>query len=212
MITLASPYPEGVMSVVLSQTSQMVDEDLKPVPLSDVYVCLAQNQAPLLLKKGLILNSAIIVMPRAYAGRAPVPICRPILLHLQNKQPYPCISDSDHVSSFETVYPSDQHALRQLLPAASIAKQGTANALSADMQVHHYGGQANFLIGSGAEIRGSLSRKPLPEPYHMIVNGTEVASQAARLTNIQLINTGWLIQNSNHVHGIDAAVNVLSQS
>lgn len=38
MITLASPYPEGKMSVVLSQTSQLVDEDLKPVPLSDVYV------------------------------------------------------------------------------------------------------------------------------------------------------------------------------
>ena len=58
--------------------------------------------------------------------------------------------------------------------------------------MHHYSGSYNFLLGSGAELRGSLSRKPLPEPYHLIVNGTEVASEAARLTNIQLINTGQL--------------------
>ena len=57
------------------------------------------------------------------------------------------------------------------------------------LYVHHYGAGFEFILGSGAELRGSFMRKTLPLPYAMLVNGTEVASFAKRMTNIQLINT-----------------------
>lgn len=58
--------------------------------------------------------------------------------------------------------------------------------------VHHYVSSYHFLLGNGAELRGSFTRPPLPSPYAMIVNGTEVDNMRLRMTNIQLINTGKL--------------------
>ncbi|KAK9796972.1 hypothetical protein WJX73_002710 [Symbiochloris irregularis] len=58
-----------------------------------------------------------------------------------------------------------------------------------EVYVHHYVSSASFLLGNGAEIRGSFKRAVLPEPYALIVNGSAVADPRQRLTNIQLINT-----------------------
>lgn len=76
----------------------------------------------------------------------------------------------------------------------------TLGAVALQLYVHHYGGGFEFLVGSGAELRGSFTRKPLPEPYAQLVNGTEVAGFAKRMTNIQLINTGDL-QCDAHCYG-----------
>lgn len=63
-------------------------------------------------------------------------------------------------------------------------------AISVQVYVHHYVSSYLFLLGNGAELRGSFTRKPLPEPYALVVNGSFVADVRQRLTNIQLINTG----------------------
>ena len=62
--------------------------------------------------------------------------------------------------------------------------------LRMQVYVHHYVSSYHFLLGNGAELRGSFTRPPLPSPYAMIVNGTEVDNMRLRMTNIQLINTG----------------------
>ncbi|KAK9831925.1 hypothetical protein WJX84_005301 [Apatococcus fuscideae] len=92
MMILANPFPIGEEVVMINQTAQMVDETLRPVPLTEVYV-------------------------------------------------------------------------------------------------HHYVSSYRFLLGNGAELRGSMTRAPMPEPYAMMVNGTQVDEEHFRITNIQLINT-----------------------
>ena len=55
--------------------------------------------------------------------------------------------------------------------------------------MHHYGSSFDFIQGSGAELRTSFVRKPLPLPYGLVVNGSAVSAVGPRMTNIQLINT-----------------------
>ncbi|EIE18154.1 hypothetical protein COCSUDRAFT_68383 [Coccomyxa subellipsoidea C-169] len=58
-----------------------------------------------------------------------------------------------------------------------------------DVYVHHYVSSSKFILGSGAELRGSFSRKPLPEPYSLVVDTADLKEDLIRYTNIQLINT-----------------------
>lgn len=45
---------------------------------------------------------------------------------------------------------------------------------------HHVVPNPRFLLGEGAEVRGSTLRKPLTAPYGYIVNGTEAAELDTR--------------------------------
>lgn len=42
------------------------------------------------------------------------------------------------------------------------------------MQVygHHFLGNGRLVYAEGAEMRGSLLREPLPEPYYLFANGS----------------------------------------
>jgi len=58
--------------------------------------------------------------------------------------------------------------------------------------VHHYVSSTTFLLGSGAELRGQMTREPLAWPLALVVDGKSLLSSKARLTNIQLISTAGI--------------------
>jgi hypothetical protein len=58
-----------------------------------------------------------------------------------------------------------------------------------ELYVHHYVADGRFLLGEGAELRGSYKRKPLTYPNALVIDGNFTSNYTARLTNIQLINT-----------------------
>jgi hypothetical protein len=58
--------------------------------------------------------------------------------------------------------------------------------------VHHYVSSTTFLLGSGAELRGQMTREPLEWPLALVVDGKSLLSSKARLTNIQLISTAGI--------------------
>ncbi len=46
--------------------------------------------------------------------------------------------------------------------------------------MHHYVSSSKFILGSGAELRGSFSRKPLPEPYSLVVDTADLKEDLIR--------------------------------
>ena len=58
--------------------------------------------------------------------------------------------------------------------------------------MHHYVSSTTFLLGSGAELRGQMTREPLAWPLALVVDGKSLLSSKARLTNIQLISTAGI--------------------
>jgi hypothetical protein len=46
--------------------------------------------------------------------------------------------------------------------------------------VHHYVGDQRFIIGNGAELRGSMTQHQLPEPYSLVVDGTKTSETRTR--------------------------------
>jgi hypothetical protein len=53
-------------------------------------------------------------------------------------------------------------------------------ACALQVYCHHFFGDGRFVLGEGAELRGSENRRPLPEPYFYIVNGSYFADPSTR--------------------------------
>ncbi|KAK9842080.1 hypothetical protein WJX81_007607 [Elliptochloris bilobata] len=61
-----------------------------------------------------------------------------------------------------------------------------------EVYVHHYVSSTTFLLGSGAELRGQMTRQPLEWPLALVVDTQSVSGTKARLTNILLISTAGI--------------------
>ncbi|KAK9804600.1 hypothetical protein WJX73_006245 [Symbiochloris irregularis] len=94
----------------------------------------------------------------------------------------------DTMMLLETPYPRDRMVVLVNSTSQMVDDNLRPVPLS-ELYVHHYGSSFDFVAGSGAELRGSFSRKRLPEPYVQLINGTRAADPMNRMTNIQLINT-----------------------
>jgi hypothetical protein len=46
--------------------------------------------------------------------------------------------------------------------------------------VHHYVSSSKFILGSGAELRGSFHRKPLAAPYALVVDAEDLRNDTTR--------------------------------
>ena len=46
--------------------------------------------------------------------------------------------------------------------------------------MHHYVSSSRFILGSGAELRGSFHRRPLEPPYALIVDTADLANDTTR--------------------------------
>ncbi len=46
--------------------------------------------------------------------------------------------------------------------------------------VHHYVSSSKFILGNGAELRGSFTRRPLPEPYSLVVDTEDLKEDLIR--------------------------------
>ncbi len=46
--------------------------------------------------------------------------------------------------------------------------------------VHHYVSSSAFLLGNGAELRGSFSRQPVKEPYALVIDAAKLKNDTIR--------------------------------
>ena len=46
--------------------------------------------------------------------------------------------------------------------------------------VHHYVSSSKFILGSGAELRGSFHRRPLERPYALVVDTADLKNVTSR--------------------------------
>ena len=46
--------------------------------------------------------------------------------------------------------------------------------------MHHYVSSSKFILGNGAELRGSFTRKPLLEPYSLVVDTEDLKEDLIR--------------------------------
>lgn len=98
----------------------------------------------------------------------------------------------------ENPYPEGKRVVAVQQTAQMVAKTGPKSwrpVPLSELYFHHVVPNPRFLLGEGAEVRGSRLRKPMPKPYAYIVNGTEAAEYDTRVTNIQLVNTLGVPEN-----------------
>eukprot|EP00884_Botryococcus_braunii_P008862 jgi/Botrbrau1/17978/Bobra.50_1s0067.1 len=58
-----------------------------------------------------------------------------------------------------------------------------------EIYVHHFFGDYRNVRAEGAEIRGSLTKKPLPAPYGHVFNSSVLLQPSSRASNVHIINT-----------------------
>lgn len=62
--------------------------------------------------------------------------------------------------------------------------------------VHHYVSSSAFLLGNGAELRGSFSRQPVKAPYGLIIDTSKLKNDTIRQAfsrhSIALVSWGLL--------------------
>jgi hypothetical protein len=46
--------------------------------------------------------------------------------------------------------------------------------------VHHYVSSSKFILGNGAELRGSFTRKPVQEPYGLVIDAADAKNDTIR--------------------------------
>ena len=46
--------------------------------------------------------------------------------------------------------------------------------------MHHYVSSSKFILGSGAELRGSFHRRPLHAPYALVVDAEDLKNDTVR--------------------------------
>lgn len=163
LMLLESPYPKDEIVVVVNQTAQIVDDVGRPVPLTEV--------GPFRLLLQAALPDTVAEKVQVYCFR----FIETVSL-LTGDNPHCC-------ASWGIVSHSCCHTYRQLLSTVP-------SGILLQVYLHHTVSNYFFLLGNGAEARGSFSRAPLPDPYALIVNGTYLTNWMQRITNIQLINTG----------------------
>lgn len=52
--------------------------------------------------------------------------------------------------------------------------------LCLQVYVHHYVSSSAFLLGNGAELRGSFSRQPVKEPYALVIDTQKLKNDTIR--------------------------------
>lgn len=59
--------------------------------------------------------------------------------------------------------------------------------------MHHYVSSSKFILGNGAELRGSFTRKPLPEPYSLVVDTEDLKEDLIRRgpTQCTSVSSSW---------------------
>lgn len=68
------------------------------------------------------------------------------------------------------------HTLTEVLsPAIMMVVPGVLQ-----VYVHHYVSSSKFILGNGAELRGSFTREPLPEPYSLVVDTEDLKEDLIR--------------------------------
>ncbi|CAL5223582.1 g6118 [Coccomyxa viridis] len=88
----------------------------------------------------------------------------------------------------ESPYPAEGQVVVLNLTSQLVDAEERPVPLS-DVYVHHYVSSSAFLLGNGAELRGSFSRQPVKEPYALVIDAAKLKNDTIRYTNIQLINT-----------------------
>lgn len=53
-------------------------------------------------------------------------------------------------------------------------------AAVAQVYVHHYVSSSKFILGNGAELRGSFSRQPVQAPYGLVVDTADLKNDTIR--------------------------------
>lgn len=85
-------------------------------------------------------------------------------------------------------YPSDETVFLKTVSAEIVDGSGRPVPLS-EVYLHHTFGDYRFIPGEGSEIRRSPMRNPLPDPYALIVKGSDFNDENSRNTNIHVIRT-----------------------
>ncbi len=57
---------------------------------------------------------------------------------------------------------------------------GGTHRVCLQVYVHHYVSSSKFILGNGAELRGSFTREPLPEPYSLVVDTEDLKEDLIR--------------------------------
>lgn len=108
-----------------------------------------------------------------------------------------CRSRALSLSPGDNIYPDvpltspyvDDVVVVKAVAAEIVDASGRPVPLS-EVYLHHSFGDYRFIPGEGSEVRRSPWRNPLPEPYGLIVNGTQFSvNPQSRDTNLHVINT-----------------------
>ena len=51
---------------------------------------------------------------------------------------------------------------------------------TSQVYVHHYVSSSAFLLGNGAELRGSFTRQPVKEPYALVIDTAKLTNDTIR--------------------------------
>ena len=76
-------------------------------------------------------------------------------------------------------YPKEGKVKVLNLTSQLVDSVGTPVPLS-DVYVHHYVSSSKFILGSGAELRGSFHRQPLAEPFALTVDTQDLKDDIIR--------------------------------
>ncbi|WPT14353.1 hypothetical protein PSENEW3_00000483 [Picochlorum sp. SENEW3] len=108
-----------------------------------------------------------------------------------------CRSRALSLSPGDNIYPDvplaspyvDDVVVVKAVAAEIVDASGRPVPLS-EVYLHHSFGDYRFIPGEGSEVRRSPWRNPLPEPYGLLVNGTQFSvNPQSRNTNLHVINT-----------------------
>ena len=81
------------------------------------------------------------------------------------------------------------------------------------MYVHHFFGSGALLNAEGAEVRGTISAAPLPEPFYLRANGSAMENDSIRsalpVHQACLADQHW--RNSTSVYDMDLNTDILIQ-
>ncbi len=114
-----------------------------------------------------------------------------------------CRSRALSLSPGDNIYPDiplpspyvDDVVVVKAVAAEIVDASGRPVPLS-EVYLHHSFGDYRFIPGEGSEVRRSSWRNPLPEPYGLLVNGTQFSENPqSRNTNLHVINTVGVLED-----------------